>query len=744
MYYKSKSLCLVFLLIMCTILVACSGSGSPASNPNTERLVISSPTESNLAVGESATATVTIENLNSNKSVIVLINNNDSSTISVTPSNCILSLITNSCSVTVTGIAAGTATFSAATIGVASVTSETITVTSIPVTGLLFGTIGGLVFNDNTLLLGNTALSTIDNSQIQGVAIDSNNNIYAGTFGAIFGGFGAGKVFKYNSHDGYWVILPGNVSGGSLDGSCINALAVDSKNNVYAGTNAGNVFKYANGIWTILGVSLNDPIKAMVIDSSNNIYVGTENAGKVFKYVNTNWLSLGAPDGTMIQSIAISSNGSMYAATNGNTNGQVYSYVGSNTWHAISSFADGSVNTVAVDGNIVFAGTAAGNVYSHSGSSWSHLGNSPDTTAVMTLIANSSGIYAGTYGSNYNGQVYSYSGSSWNQLGALNDGHISVVLMNNNNLYTSTSNAGGTTQGMVYIYTANAWNPIGSGALDGTPIYATTVDNSDNFYAASLNNVYKYTASSKVWVLLGNLYALDSSGLTTLITYESAIYAGTSDGKIFRSNTSNANWAQLGSAQPSSSISYLAVDKNGQLYASVNDSTGPNNGTVWKYNSNTGIWILLSGSGAAGSLDDTTIQSITLDSLGNIYAATAGSGAGGFVWEYPVGTNSWVTVGLGTLDGSSILSLTTDSDLNIYAGTTTGNVFEYNGSYWIPLTNTPLDGSGVSNVTFANGGNLYATTYGGMIWEYVKSNNLWINTNYGIGTSINVSGGTGF
>lgn len=746
---KFKFMYLVFLSMLCAVMVACSGGGTAAGStpptPEGPQLVISSFTESSLAIGGSTTVNVSIANLTSSESTVVAINNDASSVISISPTNCTLSVSANLCVITVTGVGAGSGTFSASATGLTSVTSGAITVTAAPASsGILFGTIGGLVFNSGSLLAGSSSLATIDNSQVQGLVIDSDNNIYAGTFGNGFNGFGAGKVFKYITSAGYWLMLGGSGVGGSLDGSAVNTLAIDSNNNLYAGTEAGNVFKYANGIWSQVGLLLNDPIKAMALDANNNIYVGTQNAGEVFKYVSGSWQSLGIPDATPVQSLAINSSGDIYAATYGNPDGQVYFYAGGSTWNAISAFTDGPVNAVAVNSTNVYAGTTGGNVYEYASSAWTQLGISPDTTAVTELMVNDTDVYAGTEGSSYNGQVFRYTGVFWDQLGSLNNGGISVITLRESSLYTSTVNAGGNSQGMVYTYSANAWSPVGTGALDGTSIYSTAVDSSGNFYAGTQNNVFKYTASSKVWVLFGNIAALDGSGVFALATYGTTLYAGAVDGNVFRSNGSG-NWVQLGASRVDSTLSSLAVNLSGELYTSINDSNAANNdGTVWKYNTTTGRWVKIDGTGTGGSLDASAINSLTFDESGNLYAATAGSGAGGLVWEYPVGGSAWNIVGLGTLDGSAVTTITTDSSLNLYAGTNNGNVFKYNGSYWVPLSSAPLDGSGVSSFAFDGDANLYATTYGGLVWKYVKSTNLWINTNYGIGLSINTNGSSGF
>lgn len=757
-YNKLKSLYVLLLLILCgSLIAACNGSGSSSSNNSYSNgeLSISTFVESNLLIGESTTATISIADLTSGESAVIAISNNNSSVISLTPNTCTLSAAANSCTVKVTAVGTGSATFSVSSTGVASVTSGALTISQIMPQGILFGTQNGMVFANDTLITGNSQLATIDYSQIFGFAIDSNGNMYAGTMGAIFGGFGAGKVFKYNSGVGYWTILAGTGAGGSLDGSQVDFLITDSANHLYAATSSGNVFKYANNVWSLMATNLNQPIKVLALDVNNNLYAGTNNGadvGSVFKYVNGAWISLGSPDSTGIQSIAINSSGSIYAATAGNGgDGQVYHYTSGTSWTTISAFNDGSINALVVNGSDLYAGTATGKVHKYAGSgiTWTLLGT-PDATssAVTAMTLSDSEIYAGTTGTNgdsTNGQIYHYNGTTWDQVSNLNNGYISAIVVYNGSLYTSTANPS-FMNGMVYTYAANVWSPIGTGALDGTPVYSTTISSSGNLYAGTQNNVFTYLAANKFWILLGNLSAVDNNGVAALITYESNVYAGTLAGNVF-TTINGGSWQQI-AANSDYITSGLLVSKTGQLYTSMNYND-PNDGNlkdgrVQKYNNTSGVWETLNGSAARHSVDGTPIQSITMDTTGNMYAATAGNGSGGFVWEYPVGSSAWVLLGTGTLDGTAINSVTTDSSLNVYVGTSAGNVFKYNGFYWIQINTSPLDTLGVSSLTIDHEGSLYATTYGGMIWEYINNTALWVKTKYGIGVSINTTGSTAF
>ncbi|MDD3267178.1 MAG: hypothetical protein PHC75_08400 [Burkholderiales bacterium] len=631
---------------------------------------------------------------------------------------------------------------------------------------IIFGTQNGLVFNNNQIIPGQAGLDGVDGSKILSLVIDANNNVYASTFGLTFDRFGAGKVFKYDSALGYWVVIPGPDSGGSLDDSSVNTLALDKNNNLYAGTNAGNIYKYNNNTWNIVGTPVDIPITSISFNSDNNLYIGTEQdddgRAHVYKYQNGDWLSLGSPANSGSISSMLIENNDIYVATSGDiedgaiiSQGQVYKHASGETWNAVSSFTDGSVNALASTNNIIYAATGttntdpiiAGKIYSYNGSSWTPLGNSPDGSAVTALDAVGSDIYAGTYGNDYDGQIYKYNAPNWQSVSTLNNaGGISNIVVRDSIIYASTAD-NGNLSGMVYTNISNTWNPLGKGAIDGTTVYAVSIDNNKDIYIGTQNNVFKYSKNNLNWFNFGNINDLDTSGVNAIITYESTVYAGTFAGNIYASNNDTANWNQLGNTMQDFQVSSLTTNIDGQLYASLNNldeaSDDPKPyGIIQRYTN--GTWVTLNGAGEHDSLDNMMIQSVITDSIGNLYAGTGdlNNYSPGKVWEYKVGASEWQLVGLGTLDGSSVNSVALDKNMNLFAGTSDGNIFEYSNGSWIPLNTYSLDDYGISNISFTTSGNLYVTTSGGYVWKYLGSN-LWINTNYGIGVSINTTGSSG-
>jgi hypothetical protein len=139
--------------------------------------------------------------------------------------------------------------------------------------------------NNTWSSIGGTTGSTqtFFNGQINSLISDSNGTLYAG------GGFtDSNGSFLAEYQNGTWSDLEGYGSGGeNFFNAEIDALAVDSNNNIYAGggfTDASGpnfVAKYTPGSgWSDIGAStgtdaiFNGAIYALAVDSANNVYAG--------------------------------------------------------------------------------------------------------------------------------------------------------------------------------------------------------------------------------------------------------------------------------------------------------------------------------------------------------------------------------------------------------------------------------------------------------------------------------------
>jgi len=178
-------------------------------------------------------------------------------------------------------------------------------------------------------------------------------------------------------------------------GGNVNALAVDSNNNIYVGgaftllgdgTTANNIAKWdsATSTWSILGSGVNGTVKAIGIDSSDNIYVGGTftSAGGVTVSNIAKWTSSapgwsnvgGGVTGTgtsTVNSIAISFNdvyvGGIFTSTGGSSGTPTVAANNiakwnstASTWSALGAVpggVNGTVNSIAIESNnYVFVG----------------------------------------------------------------------------------------------------------------------------------------------------------------------------------------------------------------------------------------------------------------------------------------------------------------------------------------------------------------------------------------------------
>ena len=271
-----------------------------------------------------------------------------------------------------------------------------------------------------------------DTTAIVSMAIDNSGAIYTST--------GAGYTWKLPSGSTTWqkISYPSGYTS-----AYVSSLTVGSDNNIYAAawnwnttTNNEVILNIASSSgsnleWTQVSVVTTPPttaasfLTAIGLDSANNIYVGTH-AGNVLEYKansppNAAWSVIGSsPDSTRITSLALNNSqmpttATIYAGTLGvpatNTPGNVMSNTSSNpaqAWSKVASVSpfSSSITGITLDVNDgLYAGTANGGVYkapaTESGN-WTKLGSSQGINSAISGIGMDSrgNLYAGTSNSN--------------------------------------------------------------------------------------------------------------------------------------------------------------------------------------------------------------------------------------------------------------------------------------------------------------------------------------------------------
>ena len=263
---------------------------------------------------------------------------------------------------------------------------------------------------------------------VNAIAIDASNNVYAGgSFTSLGDGTTANRVAKWDGTT--WSAL-----GNGVGGITVNAISIDSSNNVYVGgnfitlgdgTTANRVAKWDGNTWSALigggingvGNSSDNAVNAIAIDSSNNVYVsgiftrlgdGTTVANRVAKWSGSAWSAVTGSGingvGGTVNAIGIDASDNIYV-------GGIFTRLGDNTtvanrvakwngsaWSAltdasgvngvnntVSAIAIGSSNTVYLGGAFTTLGngTAANRIvkWIPSTSSWSTVGGENSTSS---------------------------------------------------------------------------------------------------------------------------------------------------------------------------------------------------------------------------------------------------------------------------------------------------------------------------------------------------------------------------
>ncbi|HEY5534030.1 MAG TPA: T9SS type A sorting domain-containing protein [Ignavibacteria bacterium] len=266
---------------------------------------------------------------------------------------------------------------------------------------------------------------------------------------------------------------------------------------------------------------------------------------------------------------------------------------------------DKIVNSFAILGNNIFAGTYGNGVYlsSNNGTNW--IQTSLNNQIILSLLTLENNIFAGTY--QYGVYLSTNNGTNWTQTSLNNQLVWSLVSLGNNifagtlfgGVYISTNNGTIWSQTDLYNKSANSLAILGNNIFAGTVdsynpsgIYLST-NNGTNWTQTSLNN-------QLVWSLatLGNnifagtyqygVYLSTDNGLnwtqTTLInkdvyslaTIENNIFAGTYQYGVYLSNDNGTNWVQKNQGFNVIPLVNALLIANNYIFA------GTNNKSIWR------------------------------------------------------------------------------------------------------------------------------------------------------------------
>lgn len=256
----------------------------------------------------------------------------------------------------------------------------------------------------------------------------------------------------------------------------------------------------------------------------------------------------------------------------------------------------------------------------------------------------------------------------------------------------------------------NRWTPIGP--YYGAPVYAIAVDpeTSGTLYAGTQHGIFKSTDGTKTWRfsgqgLMSHIFPPGTVGLPfnfpptvqalAIDPFSPAtIYAGTSDGGVFKSTDRGASWNAANQGIPlepfpqfALNIRSLAVDplRPGTLYAGAA-------GALYKSTDGAATWIPI------GTVKVYSIEALAISSGSDtIYAGGTNDFNLANLQKSTDGGQTWVTINPPPNSGT-VHAIVIDPFLpdTVYAGTGFGGIFRSRnaGATWSPLNNGIPSGPG--------------------------------------------------
>lgn len=294
----------------------------------------------------------------------------------------------------------------------------------------------------------------------------------------------------------------------------------------------------------------------------------------------------------------------------------------------------------------------------------------------------------------------------------------------------------------------NRWTPIGP---YGAPIYAIAVDPQapGTLYAGTLHGIFKSTDGAKTWGFSGqgltSRFLPGTPGLVSTFpptvqalaidpTSPATIYAGTSDGGVFRSTDRGASWNAANQGIPvepipefSLNIRSLVVDplRPGTLYAGAI-------GALYKSTNGAATWTPL------GTVKVYSIDALAISSGSDtIYAGGTSGINAAYLQKSNDGGQTWVTIN--PLPGGFVNTIVIDPYLpdTVYASTDFGGISRSRdaGASWTPVNNgiPPGPGHTISEITALTIGSrdslsLLALLADGRVFQTRNAGEIWSPT----------------
>lgn len=223
------------------------------------------------------------------------------------------------------------------------------------------------------------------------------------------------------------------------------------------------------------------------------------------------------------------------------------------------------VSTLAVRGNILFAGTDDGMfLTTNNGTLWTHKGLSGKY--IQTLATDGTRLYAGTFGDG--AFVTTNNGTSWSEINSgLNSDYIISIVLKDTFMFAGTW-GGGVFRSSNY---GGNWISANNG-LTNLDVRSLAVIDTNIFAGTYGSGVFLSKNNGNSWTAVNN--GLSNKTILPMTTSGTNIFVGTSGGGVFLSTDYGNNWSAINSGLTNLGIAALKV-MGTRIFA----------GTV-----NTGVW----------------------------------------------------------------------------------------------------------------------------------------------------------
>ena len=540
---------------------------------------------------------------------------------------------------------------------------------------------GGIYFSSNYGASWNPINNGLTNLKVTSI-------VFKGT--SVFAGTWYGGVFLSTNNCSSWAA----VNNGLTCKYIFKLVVIDS--NIFAATWGtsnwtGGVYTSSNNgtSWSSANTGyLNTLAIYSMVANGSNLFIGTNGDGVLLSTNNgVNWVSKGLQN-MNIKSLTISGN-NLYAGTDWGI------YLSTNygtSWIKIySGLYTEIVNTVAINGTNIFAGTTCSGIKlsTNNGISWNTSNNGLTCASIDKLAINTTGIWAGSIGGGYGGGAFQTfdNGNTWNNIQldtTTQSTYVTSILAKDSTIYI------GTIKGIFKsLNNGQDWTNYKQ------PHYTVSslVENGPHKLMATWwRGVYS-------WFNNDTLYTPLNSGLsdTTILSFlvkDSTLIAGTLHG-MFRSANNGLSWTPITNGINNNKEVYSLASNGMNIFAGTISNTSSyivSNG-IYKSTDNGLTWVTTN-----TGLTNLNVYDI-LTNGSNIFAATDGG-----VFLSTNNGASWTAVNVG-LTNLNIISFALKGNY-LYAGTNGSGVWkrelsEFPLQYSISTTTFPvIAGSTIGNGIF--------------------------------------------